>query len=115
MDFKVILSPRAIQDLQEIVRYISFDNPAMAESFGFELLAKTRSLSAFPELGREVPELDDPNIRELIFKSYRIVYRVRKDRQTVEVFLLLARCAWKAPVVIRSTVIPVHHPEADSI
>jgi plasmid stabilization system protein ParE len=37
MDFKVILSPRAIQDLQEIVRYIAFDNPVVAENFSVEV------------------------------------------------------------------------------
>jgi len=31
MDYKVILSSRSIQDLSEIVRYISFDNPRAAE------------------------------------------------------------------------------------
>jgi plasmid stabilization system protein ParE len=85
MDFKVILSPRAIQDLQEIVRYIAFDNPAMAEKFGLELITKTRTLGAFPEMGRKVPEFDNPKIREIIFKSYRIVYRVRKEKNAVEV------------------------------
>ncbi|HEY4952786.1 MAG TPA: type II toxin-antitoxin system RelE/ParE family toxin [Verrucomicrobiae bacterium] len=85
MDFKVILSPRAIQDLREIVRYICFDNPKRAEEFGLELINKTRTLMTFPELGRKVPEFDDPDVRELIFRSYRIVYRVRKEKFTVEV------------------------------
>ena len=85
MDFKVILSPHAVQDLQKIVRYISFDNPARAESFGRELTAKTRTLAAFPELGRVVPEFDEPTIREIIHKSYRIVYRVRPEKRMIEV------------------------------
>jgi toxin ParE1/3/4 len=85
MDFKVILSPRAVQDLREIVRYISLDNPGRAESFGRELIAKTRSLMAFPEMGRVVPEFDEPNVREIIHKSYRIVYRVRHDKRMIEV------------------------------
>jgi plasmid stabilization system protein ParE len=51
MDFKVILSPRAIQDLQEIVRYISFDSPANAEKFGLALIEKARTLKSFPERG----------------------------------------------------------------
>lgn len=85
MDFKIILSPRAVQDLKEIVRYISFDNPVRAESFGRELIAKTRLLASFPESGRLVPEFGESNIREIIHKSYRIVYRVQKDRHTVEI------------------------------
>jgi plasmid stabilization system protein ParE len=85
MDFKVILSPRAIQDLQEIVRYISFDNPVRAENFGRELITKTRLLVSFPEMGRVVPEFDEPDTREIIHKSYRIVYRVRPEKRTIEV------------------------------
>ena len=85
MDFKIILSPRAIRDLQEIVRYISFDNPVRAESFGRELIAKARLLISFPELGRVVPEFYDPNIREIVHHSYRIVYRVRPERRLIEV------------------------------
>ncbi len=85
MDFKVILSPRAIQDLREIVRYISFDNPVRAESFGSELIDRTRLLISFPEMGRVVPEFDEPDIREIIHKSYRIVYRVRPEKRMIEV------------------------------
>lgn len=85
MDYQVILSPRAIRDLQEIVRYISFDKPAVAQRFGLQLIEKTRVLAGFPELGRAVPEFADPAIRELIFKSYRIVYRVNHQRRLVEV------------------------------
>jgi toxin ParE1/3/4 len=50
-----------------------------------ELINKTRTLTTFPELGRKVPEFDDPDVRELIFRSYRIVYRVRKEKFAVEV------------------------------
>ena len=85
MDFKIILSPRAIRDLQEIVRYISFDNPGRAESFGRELIAKTRLLISFPEVGRAVPEFNEPSIREIIHHSYRIVYRVQTEKRLIEV------------------------------
>jgi toxin ParE1/3/4 len=85
MDYQVILSPRAIQDLQEIVRYISFDNPVAAEKLGLQLIEKTRNLSAFPEMGRVIPELQNPLLRELIFKPYRIAYRVNHERHLIEV------------------------------
>jgi|SRR5882672_11209106 len=85
MAFKIILSPRAVQDLREIVRYISLDNPERAESFGRELVAKTRLLATFPEFGRVVPELGEPDTREVIHKYYRIVYRVRHEQRMIEV------------------------------
>jgi len=66
MDYKVILSPRAIQDLEEIVRYIAFDNPVRAESFGRELINKTKMLANFPELGRVVPENSKSALRRTL-------------------------------------------------
>ena len=33
----------------------------------------------FPFIGREVPELHDAAVRELIVFSYRLIYRVRPD------------------------------------
>ena len=55
MDYKVILSPRAIQDLNEIVRYISFDDSVAAERFGYALIDAALSLATLPERGRLVP------------------------------------------------------------
>jgi plasmid stabilization system protein ParE len=83
MDCKVIISPRAIQDLEEIVRYISFNDPRAAERLGYALIDAALSLATFPEHGRLVPEFNDDATRELIHGSYRIVYRVDPERQAV--------------------------------
>jgi len=38
-------------------------------------------------MGRIVPELDDPNIRELILRNYRIIYRIfEKEVQIIRLF-----------------------------
>ncbi len=83
MDFKVIISPRAIQDLGEIVRYISFDDPKAAERFGYKLIDEALSLSTLPEQGRFVPEFGNESIREIICYPYRIVYRIDRERRVV--------------------------------
>ncbi len=44
-----------------------------------QLIEHVTSLSSQSQLGRTVPELHNPNIRELIFKKYRIVYRLREN------------------------------------
>ena len=67
MDYKVILSPRAIQDLSEIVRYISLNNPREAESFGYALIDAALSLGNLPERGRYVPEFADGITREIVY------------------------------------------------
>jgi len=83
MDCKGIISPRAIQDLQEIVRYIAFDNPKAAERFGYALIDAAMALATFPERGRFVPELDDGMTRELVYSPYRIVYRINQEQKAV--------------------------------
>jgi len=64
--------------LKEIVTYIrrASGAPTVAERVGMDLVSKALTLSTFPERGRVVPELAIPNVREIIFKSYRVVYRV---------------------------------------
>lgn len=85
MDYTVILSPKAVGDLEAIVRYISLSNPSAAGKVGQSLLEKTRELSQFPFKGQKVPEFDDPNIRQLVLKPYRIVYRVEEDKKRISI------------------------------
>ncbi|MBW4691292.1 MAG: type II toxin-antitoxin system RelE/ParE family toxin [Lyngbya sp. HA4199-MV5] len=85
MDYTVILSPKAVGDLETIVRYLSLSNPDAARKVGQRLLGKTKELSQFPFKGQKVPEFDSPNIRQLILKPYRVVYRVEEDKKRISV------------------------------
>ena len=85
MAFKIIWSEQAREDLREIVTFIALDNPTTAESFGYLLMTKVDALAQFPRLGRAVPEEDDEDIREIIFRSYRIVYQVIEKQQVVAI------------------------------
>ena len=85
MDYQVVLSPSARADLRDIIRYISLDAPDRALRFGQFLVSHTKTLARFPELGRVVPEFGDNFIREIIVRSYRIVYRLDHSDQLVEV------------------------------
>ena len=84
MDYQVVLSPTARKDLRDIVRYISIDAPDRALEFGRFLVSHTKTLAQFPELGRVVPEFDDKQIREIVVRSYRVIYRVGHVRCLVE-------------------------------
>ena len=86
MGFKIIVSPQATQDLAEIVRYIAPDNPAAAEKLGLQLCDQLLLLENFPRLGCVVPEFKLEHVREIIFKSYRIVYGVNDENCSIEVF-----------------------------
>jgi toxin ParE1/3/4 len=76
MAYQVALSPSARRDLQDIVRYISLDSPERALRFGQFLVGNTKRLADFPEMGRVVPEFGDPSLREIVVRSYRVIYRV---------------------------------------
>lgn len=85
MVFQIIWSEPAIEDLRSITEYISADDPAAAERVGLAILAKTQWLATHPLLGRMVPERRDRRIRELVLRPYRIVYRVNRLKQKIEI------------------------------
>jgi toxin ParE1/3/4 len=79
MAHRVIWSPRALADVEAIAAYIASDSPAYAGAVVKRIINSTASLSRFPNSGRQVPELQDVSIRELLAYSYRIIYKVEKD------------------------------------
>lgn len=72
-------TPQAADDLEAITNFIAADSPQYAKLFAMDVLVAVERLADFPNSGRVVPELKDPAIREMLFGSYRIVYRVRGD------------------------------------
>ncbi len=76
---KVRWTPRAVEDLKSIARFIGLDNPAASRRFADKLKRRAESVRRFPNRGRVVSEFDREDVRELIEGNYRIVYRVKKD------------------------------------
>jgi toxin ParE1/3/4 len=85
MDIKVFVSSVALSDLERIVAYIALDNAAAAERMGNQLLDAALSLTTFSERGRMVPEFRRPQLREIVFRSYRIIYRVNAGDNSLEI------------------------------
>ena len=74
---KIVWTKEALIRLQEIEVFISKDNPQKAVEFVDRLINKAEGIADNPERGRIVPELSIGQIRELIFKNYRIVYLLK--------------------------------------
>ncbi|HNE27088.1 MAG TPA: type II toxin-antitoxin system RelE/ParE family toxin [Pseudomonadales bacterium] len=83
-------SPRAQRDLQAIHDYIALDSPMRAWKFIQRLGTVVLSLQTFPLMGRPVPEVIDNAdiILELIFRNYRIIYRVIPD-ESIQIITVL--------------------------
>jgi addiction module RelE/StbE family toxin len=85
MGWKIIIAPSAQADLADIVRYVARHNSDAAARLGYELITRAENLGNFPEIGRIVPESRQPDLREVICRSYRIIYRLRRDEQRIDI------------------------------
>jgi len=56
MGLQTNLVPASRDDLQDIVVFVTRDNPNRTMSFGYELISETDRLQEFPEPTRIVPE-----------------------------------------------------------
>ena len=68
---------RALADLEGIDEFIAARSPLAAERWVARLVACAQAAAASPLAGRVVPERAQDGVREVLCKSYRIVYRVK--------------------------------------
>jgi len=85
MDYQIVLSPSARRDLRDIIRYISLDSPERAVAFGQFLIGSIRQLANFPGMGREVPEFGRAEVREIVVRNYRVIYRLEPAGKLVQI------------------------------
>ena len=64
------------EDLRNIGAYISRDSPQYAAAQLERFLAAVKVLEHHPEFGKPVPELENPEVREILVGTYRIIYRL---------------------------------------
>lgn len=74
-------SRRIIAELHEAREYLQPFSPASAERLTDAIFAKGTLLENQPLLGRVVPEAERPDVRELFYKKYRLIYRVVSETE----------------------------------
>ena len=85
MAFRIIWSQTALNDIKNVVRYISIDSPTRAESFALKIISEIERLALSPHIGRAVPEYHCPSVREIIVRPYRVVYRLDDKLESLEI------------------------------
>ena len=86
MDFKLIWTDSAIDDLSAIVRYVSSQSgPEVARRIGFEIYDRAQILKRFPEAGSILPEKDSTRWRKLVVHSWKIAYKLDQDARVAYV------------------------------
>jgi addiction module RelE/StbE family toxin len=79
VQYEVIWTGSAQNDLNSIIEYIADDNVSIAQKTFNNIRSQCLDLEKFPKRGRIVPELNKFNIknyREIIISPWRIVYRI---------------------------------------
>ena len=74
----------ARDDLKAIHNYIALDSKFYAKNTVRNIVQRAFKLSENPEVGRIVPELNEPAIREIFLYSYRIIYQILAE----DIFIL---------------------------
>jgi len=92
--WKVVWTESAWRDLEEVADYIAQDSSHYAAAFVREAREAARTLTCLAERGRAVPEFNDPNIRELFVRSYRLIYQVAEQSVYIIGFIHGARDLW---------------------
>ncbi|MEO3428900.1 type II toxin-antitoxin system RelE/ParE family toxin [Pelagibius sp. CAU 1746] len=89
MPYGVVLTEDALRDLDDICSYISGHDSENSAAYVLDRVeAALASLAELPDRGRHPRELADLGItefREVFFKPYRLIYRVKRRRVVVYV------------------------------
>lgn len=89
----------AIEDLNQIYNFISQDSVYYAIKTTEDILKRAEILKMQPYIGRKVISNDD-NIREIVYKSYRIIYKIDSN-------IILILRVWHSARLLSINCIPV--------
>ncbi|MBW2671293.1 MAG: type II toxin-antitoxin system RelE/ParE family toxin [Deltaproteobacteria bacterium] len=77
---KACWTDNSIGHLLGIYEYIARNSPVYAKRVVDRITRRSEQIAEFPLSGRKVPEYKAENIREIIEKPYRIIYRIKSDQ-----------------------------------
>lgn len=83
MDYRVLYTQRALNDLADIIGRIAEDHAEAAYRFGSSLLDHVDLLARFPLMGRVIRKR--MSVRKLLHSPFIIYYLVDDDKRVVEI------------------------------
>ncbi|WP_018882135.1 MULTISPECIES: type II toxin-antitoxin system RelE/ParE family toxin [unclassified Thioalkalivibrio] len=80
----ITFAESALRDLKQMQEWYSEQGvPEVGQRLVQEIFQRVQALNDHPDIGRVVPEFDQPFLRELVHPPFRIVYRRDPDRVRV--------------------------------
>jgi plasmid stabilization system protein ParE len=83
VDYRLLYTQRALNDLTEIIGHIAEDDGEAASRFGDALLDHVELLTRFPRMGGPIRKRS--RVRKLVHSPVLVYYRVREEKHLVEV------------------------------
>ncbi len=80
---KVHWTHNAIEHLANIYAYVALNSPVYARGMVDRITRRSEQLADHPFSGRRVREYDTEDIREIIEKPYRIIYKIKANQINV--------------------------------
>jgi addiction module RelE/StbE family toxin len=77
---RVHWTQNAIEHLVNIYEYIALNSPTYANRMVDRITHRSEQIADQPLSGRKVPEYQTEDIRELIEKPYRIIFRIKANQ-----------------------------------
>jgi len=94
VDYRLLYTQKALNDLAEIVGHIAEDDAQAASRFGRSLAAHVELLARFPHMGGSIRKR--PLVRKLLHSPFLVYYQVREAKREIEVLHIRQR-ARKSP------------------
>ena len=76
---EIIWTETALNNIDNIAEYISVESIFYASQFVQKILSFANKLEKYPQIGKPVPELSGYSYHEIVFKKYRVIYRIHSD------------------------------------
>lgn len=81
----VIHKPTFSKQLKQILEHIAQDKPSASMKFKNDLKESINVLPSNPMMYRESIYFNDKNIRDMVYKGYTVVYRIRPIKKEIEI------------------------------
>lgn len=79
-EVKVLWSANAAEHLDAIFQYIASDSAVYALKTVDEITRRSEQIAQHPLSGRIVPEYNLAQIREVLYRDYRIIYYIKPEQ-----------------------------------
>ncbi|MDU7070203.1 type II toxin-antitoxin system RelE/ParE family toxin [Campylobacter ureolyticus] len=89
----IILTNRFKKELGNILGFIKKDSKTRALEFRDDLLSKIDQIPNYPQIYRKSLTTDDENVKDLIFKGFVVVFRIKND--DIYILGIYKRNLWK--------------------